>query len=381
MLSIRHFPTFLILQCVVQDKAVAGQQSKPPGGATVEALNKTPSLEEPSDVKSDSHSTHQDDVKVNSHSTKSGVVNDDTGVGEVAKETDDIVKSKPLSLKDENEQSEAVPTARGVAKESDEIVKSKPLSLREGDSQDRQPDSAGQISKETVQNSGTTLTGDNALPTLKQEAECADTKPASTTTIIGGADTKPASTTTIISGADTKPASTTTIIGGVSTTLDNGPEMIGQDLDNHTSAPTELAVSTINDSQIAPSPATGVIEREEVASGTALKSQDGGSCQTIESGQEGEGERTVVASSQVEKVETTVQVQDSAVVLPSAPALIDFSDESQQLTEQVADVQPVTTTASAVTVDVSVEGTEDASRILYPRLDSIMQGILLLGVS
>ena len=367
MLSIRHFPTFLILQCVVQDKAVAGQQSKPPGGATVEVLNKTPSLEEPSDVKSDSHSTHQDNVKVNSHSTKSGVVNDDTGVGEVAKETDDIVKSKPLSLKDENEQSEAAPTERGVVEESDEIVKSKPLSLREGDSQDRQPDSAGQISKETVQNSGTTLTGDNALPTLKQEAECADTKPASTTTII--------------SGADTKPASTTTIISGVSTTLDNGPEMIGQDLDNHTSAPTELAVSTTNDSQIAPSPATGVIEREEVASGTALKSQDGGSCQTIESGQEGEGERTVVASSQVEKVETTVQVQDSAVVLPSAPALIDFSDESQQLTHQVADVQPMTTTASAVAVDVSVEGTEDASRILYPRLDSIMQGILLLGVS
>ena len=353
MLSIRHFPTFLILQCVVQDKAVAGQQSKPPGGATVEVLNKTPSLEEPSDVKSDSHSTHQDNVKVNSHSTKSGVVNDDTGVGEVAKETDDIVKSKPLSLKDENEQSEAAPTERGVVEESDEIVKSKPLSLREGDSQDRQPDSAGQISKETVQNSGTTLTGDNGLPTLKQEAEC----------------------------ADTKPASTTTIISGVSTTLDNGPEMIGQDLDNHTSAPTELAVSTTNDSQIAPSPATGVIEREEVASGTALKSQDGGSCQTIESGQEGEGERTVVASSQVEKVETTVQVQDSAVVLPSAPALIDFSDESQQLTHQVADVQPMTTTASAVAVDVSVEGTEDASRILYPRLDSIMQGILLLGVS
>ena len=103
----------------------------------------------------------------------------------------------------------------------------------------------------------------------------------------------------------------------------------------------------------------------------------------IESGLEGEGEgeRNVVTLSQVEKIEATVQAQDSAaaMVLPSAPALIDFSDESQQLTEQVADVQPVTTTAiatSAVAVDVSVEGTEDASRILYPRLDSIMQGIV-----
>lgn len=332
--SILHFPAFLILKFVVQDKTVAGQQSKPPGGATVEVLNQTPSLEEPSDVKSDSHSTR-----------------DDAGVSEVAERTDEVVKSKPLSLKDENKQSEAASTERGVAEESDKIVKSKPLSLKEGDPQDRQPDSvaaAGQIPKETVQNSGTTLTGDNAMPALKQEAEC----------------------------ADTKPASTTVIIGGVSTTVNNEPKMIS---DNHTSDPTELVGSPTNDSHshIAPSPATGAVEREEVASGTALKIQDGSSSQTIESGLEGkgEGERNVVTSSQVEKIEATVQAQDSAatMVLPSAPALIDFSDESQQLTEQVANVQPVT---SAVAVDVSIEGTEDASRILYPRLDSIMQGIV-----
>ena len=327
-------PAFLILKFVVQDKTVAGQQSKPPGGATVEVLNQTPSLEEPSDVKSDSHSTR-----------------DDAGVSEVAERTDEVVKSKPLSLKDENKQPEAASTERGVAEESDEIIKSKPLSLKEGDPQDRQPDSvaaAVQVPKETVQNSGTTLTGDNAMPALKQEAEC----------------------------ADTKPASTTLIIGGVSTTINNEPKIISQDLDNHTSDPTELAGSPTNDSHshIAPSPATGAVEREEVASGTALKIQDGGSSQTIESGK-GEGERNVVTLSQVEKIEATVQAQDSAaaMVLPSAPALIDFSDESQQLTEQVANVQPVT---SAVAVDVSVEGTEDASRILYPRLDSIMQGIV-----
>ena len=339
--NIIHFPAFLILKFVVQDKTVAGQQSKPPGGATVEVLNQTPSLEEPSDVKSDSHSTR-----------------DDAGVSEVAERTDEVVKSKPLSLKDENKQSEAASTERGVAEESDEIVKSKPLSLKEGDSQDRQPDSvaaAGQIPKEMVQNSGTTLTGDNAMPTLKQEAEC----------------------------ADTKPASTTLIIGGVSTTVNNEPKIISQDLDNHASDPTELAGSTTNDSHshIAPSPATGAVEREEVVSGTALKIQDGGSSQMIESGLEGEGERNIVTLSQVEKIEATVHVQAAAaMVLPSAPALIDFSDESQWLTEQVADVQPVTTTAttttSAVAVDVSAEGTEDASRILYPRLDSIMQGIV-----
>ena len=304
----------------------------------MEVLNQTPSLEEPSDVKSDSHSTR-----------------DDAGVSEVAERTDEVLKSKPLSLKDENKQSEAASTERGVAKESDEIVKSKPLSLKKGDPQDRQPDSvaaAGQIPKETVQNSGTTLTGDNAMPALKQEAEC----------------------------ADTKPASTTMIVGGVSTTVNNEPKIIGQDLDNYMSDPTELADSTTNGSHIAPSPATGAVEREEVASGTALKIQDGGSSQTIESGLEGEGEgeRNVVTSSQFEKIEATVQAQDSAaaMVLPSAPALIDFSDESQQLTEQVAIIQPVTTTTSAVAVDVSAEGTEDASRILYPRLDSIMQGIV-----
>jgi hypothetical protein len=291
------------LQCVVQDKTGAGQQTKPPDGATVEVLNQTPSLEEASDVKSDSNSTCQDGVKGDSHSTKSGVVNDDAGVGEVAKETDEVVKSKPLSLKDENKQSEAAATERDVAKEADEIVKSKPLSLREGDSQDRQPDSvaaSGQISKETVQNSGTTLTGDNASPALKQEAKY----------------------------ADIMPDSSTTITGGVSTTLDNEPKMIGQDLDNHTTAPTELAVSTSDSHTAALSPSTRAI-------------------------------------------------QDTAGVLPSAPALIDFSDDSQQqlLTQyqEVASVQPMTTTA-AVAVDMTVEGTEDASRILYPRLDSIMQG-------
>ena len=336
--NIIHFPAFLILKFVVQDKTVAGQQSKPPGGATVEVLNQTPSLEEPSDVKSDSHSAH-----------------DDAGVSEIAERTDEVVKSKPLSLKDENKQSEAASTERGVAEESDEIVKSKPLSLKEGDPQYRQPDpvaAAGQIPKETVQNSGTTLTGDNAMPALKQEAEC----------------------------ADTKPASTTLIIGGVSTTVNNEPKIIS---DNHMSDPTELTGSATNDSHIAPSPATGAVEREEVVSGTALKIQDGGSSQMIESGLEGEGEgeRNVVTSSQVEKIEATVHVQAAAaMVLPSAPALIDFSDESQWLTEQVADVQPVTTATdtatSAVAVDMSAEGTEDASRILYPRLDSIMQGIV-----
>ena len=306
----------------------------------MEVLNQTPSLEEASDVKFDSHSTCQDDVKADSHSTKSGMVNDDAGVSEVAKEADEVVKSKPLSLKDENKQSEAAAAERGMAKESDEIVKSKPLLLREGDSQDRQPGSAaalGQISKETVQNSGTTLTGDNATPALKQEAEYADTKPASTT-----------------------------ITSGVFTTHKDEPKIAGPDPENLLSAPTKPVVST-NRGHTAHSSSTGTVQGE--ACGTT--SSQVGSSQTIESGQE--GERNVAALSQVEKVEVAVQDAAAVEVLPSAPALIDFSNEAQQSNQQVVNVQTVTTTVASM----SAEGTEDASQILYPRLDSIMQGILV----
>ena len=303
----------------------------------MEVLNQTPSLEEASGVKSDSHSTCQDDVKADSHSTKSEVVNDDAGVSEVAKETNEGIKSKPLLLKYENKQSDSAAAESSVAKESDEIVKSKPLPLREGDPQDRQPDLAAaseQISKETVQNSGTTLTGDNAMPALEQEAQDADSKPASIT-----------------------------ITSGVSTTLKDEPKIAGQDPENHKSAPTKPVVST-NDSHTAHSSSTGTVEEE--AYGTI--SGQGGSAQTIESGREGES--TVAALSQVQKVEAAVQDAVAVEILPTAPALIDFSDEVQQSSQQVVSVQTVTATVA----DMSAERTEDASTILYPRLDSIMQG-------
>ena len=323
----------------------------------MEVLNQTPSLEEPVDVKSDSHSTRQDDVKVDSHSTKSEskLVND---VSEVAKDTDEVVKSKPLSLRDENEQSEvaATSTEGGVAKESDEAVKSKPLLLGEleGDSQDRPQDSLSaaleQISKEPVQNSGTIATGDNATPALKQEAKNANSKLASATTMT---------------------------TSGVSTTLQGEPKIAGQDPENLKPVSTEPVVSTEGSSHRTAhsSSATGVTEEREGEASDTISIQDGGSSQTIvESGRERERNDVVVALSQVEEVEAAVHVQDAAAVgvLPSAPALIDFSDEAQQeLSQQVASVQMTTAT---VVAEMSVEGTEDASRILYPRLDSIMQG-------
>ena len=304
----------------------------------MDVSNQAPNVEEASAVKSDSHSTWQD-AKTDSDSIKPEAANDT----EVAKETDEVeVKSKPLSLKEEDsgdkepDSTAAASIERGIAKEADEIVKSKPLSLKEEDSQDKQPDSAAatsQISKETTQNSGTTLTGDNAIPALKQEAKDADSKLTSR--------------------------------GGVSTELNNEPKIEmtpTQDLENHRTTPAKPAVS-IDDRPTTQLSTAGVTE--EGANGTISKQT---SAQKIESGTE--RERNVTASSQVQVAAAVVDV------IPSAPALIDFSDEVQQ-SSQVINVQ-TTAAASMVSTTVastSAEGMEDASKILYPRLDSIMQGM------
>ena len=297
---------------MLQDKTGSGQQTKPSDGATVEA---------------------------NSHSE---VVTDET---EVTKETDEVVKNKPLSLKDKDRQSDSAAAERDVTKESDELVKSKPLSLRVGDSQGRQPDSAaasGEISKETVQNSGTTLTTDSAITILKQEPKDADSKHASTTSA-------------------SRVSTTPNIELKIETAL-------SQDIEYHKTATAKPAVSA-NERHTTHSSTTGIAEGE--ACGT-ISSQDGSS-QTIESGRE--QERNVTVLSQVQIVEAAVQDVAAVEVLPSAPALIDFSDEAQQSSQQVVNVQTVASTVTTTTVaSMGAEGTEDASKILYPRLDSIMQG-------
>lgn len=320
---------------MVQDRTGSGQQTKPSDGATVEVLNQTPNLEEASNVKSGSHSTLQEGTKADSHSE--AVTNE----AMVAKETDEVVKSKPLLLKDEDEQSDTVAAERGVAKESDEVVKSKPLSLRVGDSQDRQPDSAatsGQISKEVVQNSGTTLTDDSAISALELEPKHADSKQA---------------TTTDITIPNNEPK------------LETAPS---QDLGNHKFTPVKSAVSANEGHTTTQSFAAGIAEGEACGE---VSSQDGSS-RMIESGQV--REKNVTASSQIQRVEMAVQDTPAVEVIPSAPALIDFSDEAQQSSQQMANVQTVASMVTATMASVSAEGTEDASKILYPRLDSIMQG-------
>lgn len=309
--------------CVcVQDKDIVGQQLKAEGGAAVDVLNKainSEGLSTTSGVKSDSHSTHQAETKTDSQSQS------------------EVVEGQQVD-------STAAVTGveRNVAKEADEHVKSKTLSLKEDDSSDKHPDSTSasqwSVPKEaipSIQDSGAVLTQDLGRITAEQEA------PVELNLV-----TEPAPKCT--SGAVTK----------IEPKIESTP---AQENENHRSPHQEPVVSgkqnlaadsSTKGPTVVSSPPhlTTDTTREKIQVNTE-GIHDHGKLQ----------ERRAVPSSQVESV-----VHEASLTPSAPPALIDFTE-----TSQAADIQTVSSTASAV-----ASATEDGSRILYPRLDSIMRGIV-----
>lgn len=239
-------------------------------------------------------------------------------------------------------------TPKDVAKENDELVKSKPLLLNQEDVLDKQTDSSArqtdstptgqdtlsEVSGNTIQPSGLASVDYKAAnPIFQQEPEG-----------LIRADPKPVDTHGTI---EPKPEST--------------PR---QEIEKHQvkTSPTLLADSEVSGQHVAAeSAATDSVETEVVSRPRPLTSEAPTTHVSTK-------DRDVPAA----KSELTTSVKEGSAILPLAPALIDFStEECQVLGVQVMDILPE---IADTTTSMSEEVIQESSRILYPRLDSIMRG-------
>lgn len=298
---------------VQQASGAAVQQT---GGASVvkEVLNQAKNSEEPAttEVKSDPHSTCQDSPKTDSH-------------------------SKPSTTDAKEGDSKQSEDTQAVAKETDSAVKSRPLSLNEHVSRDSQPDSAmkNQTSllgkaTESSQTAGTTQWEGATIPAEKQDDE---TKIELHSKLNIASESKIDSTPSLKDkGHKTKDARTSDDV------VEGSKSLITAD-----SATTSSTLEAASQ----PRPLTSDDHAHE-----STREQEVG-----------------VVSPELVAAVTEIEVA------PSAPPLIDFCDEADQVaggleTNNVASVSAVAT--------ASAEVTEESNKILYPRLDSIMRGLFAL---
>lgn len=225
-----------------------------------------------------------------------------------------------------------VETTGDVAKEHDEIVKSKPLSLIREDFPDRQTDS---LVKQTY----STPTGQDTSPKGKTPSTA---QPSGSTSADKVATTD----------GDIKPKPESTP---------------GQEIHNHKirTSPTVLVDAGESARHVAAESATTGSAEFEVASRPHPQVSEAPTTQVST-----RDHQEVTAA----KSELATTAKEGPAILPSAPALIDFSTEEQQmLGVQAVDVVPATADATSESAEVI----QESSRILYPRLDSIMRGTYL----
>ena len=255
----------------------------------MDVLVQTPNSEElaHTEARSDPHSTCQDEAKPNSDS-KSEVTT--AGKAEVTENVQDDDGGGGTENKDD-------------AKETDDYVKSKPLSLTD------KPQELTSTSEVSLPQEGTTEAGDSAPqevvtePTIEQENR--DLEPKESDTKI---ELKPP-TMEVNERLQSAESAITSDSADREVTIQPHP----LESDNHThSVEQKVGVASLS-------------------------------------------------------VTPTIKEASAVEDIPSAPALIDFSTDTHQ--PEAVDLTPV-----SPVVSVSTEVTEESSKILYPRLDSIMRG-------
>ena len=278
----------------------------------------------------------------------------------------------------ENEQLTSTPAASAAetSKEASDDVKSKPLSLNQEVSPDKQEDSPVKQKDSSDKQVDATSTKQESL----QEG-----KPPPTTQIGGTVSSDAVAAPTLERdvkdvSSDTKPTGTS---GDAEPKVESALKQENENQDVRTT-PTELTVDA--GKHTAESAATGIAE-VQVASPPptlATKSAESATTGTIadvasrphpivheESVHESTQEQEVIT---VESEVPTTMIEEGLAVLPSAPALIDFCTEEHQ----VLGIEAVNIIPEAADVSTTAEVSQEASGILYPRLDSIMRGLYII---
>ena len=241
-------------------------------------------------------------------------------------------------------------TIKDVVKENDELVKSKALLLdQEEFLVDKQTDASAKQTDST--STGQDTLSEGKIPSTAQPSDWATTDKDATP----------------ISEQEPKDTRADPKLVGAHVNIEPKPDSTpGQEIEGHEvrTFPVVFADGSVSGKHVAAeSAATGSIEVEVVSRPRPLESEAPTTTHVSTK------DREVSAA----KSELVTTVKEGPAILPSAPALIDFSMEEQQvLGVQAMDTVPEIADAASMSAEVI----QESSRILYPRLDSIMRGTM-----